>query len=183
MGLSLSVFSLVSCGNRAYDTNLNIGNDEIERLPEDQKESELDKLLVEMRNFRKKNLKVENGSMSSISKVDTTLPGQTKNRPSFEGEELEEIYNVVYEYLADKFKIDLKDSEKIDKFNCEQSIDPRVNAIYDDKDKGVAEGYENENIYVAEYEEKQGTYKFLILVRNSETGSWKLIHDGDGYKK
>ena len=59
-----------------------------------------------------------------------------------------------------------------------------MNAIYDDEDKGVAKGYENENIYIEEFEtEKDDVYSYLIAVRDSKDSPWKVIHHGNSYKE
>ena len=69
-------------------------------------------------------------------------------------------------------------------YDVAQCIDPRMNAVYDDEDKGVAASYENENIFIAEYETaKDSVYSYLVLVRDSKEGSWEIIHDGLSYKE
>lgn len=187
IGLCILGTTLISCGKEGGSSKVSsestLSNDEIARLPEEQKDSELDKKIAAMREFRKKNQKSANGSMTEISEVDTDLPGQTKNRPEFDEEEIRKATETSAEYLSKKFNIDKNDFEKTKQINASACIDPRVNAIYDDDNKGVAEGYENENIYVEEYEDTDGNYKYLILVKSDATGEWKVIHDGDSYKK
>lgn len=178
--------SLISCTDKVKTGGVvnenNLSNDEIERLPDEQKDSELDKKIAAMRKFRKNNKKSENGSMTAISQVDTDLVGQTKNRPPFDEVESKKQVEVVSDYLGKKFNIDINDEEEFNKINQATCIDPRINAIYDD-DKGVANGYKNEEIYIEEYEDSDGTYKYLILIKDKETKEWTVIHDGDGYKK
>lgn len=187
IGLCIVGSTLISCGKQVGNSEASnestLSNDEIERLPEEQKDSELDKKIAAMREFRKNNQKSENGSMTEISEVDTDLPGQTKNKPNFDDEEIRKITEASADYLSKKFDINKNDFEKTKQINASTCIDPRINAIYDDDNKGVAEGYENENISVEEYEDKDGTYKYLILVKDRETGEWSVIHDGESYKK
>ena len=57
-----------------------------------------------------------------------------------------------------------------------------MNAIYDDADKGVAKGYQNEDIYIVEYETvEEDVNSYLILVREKDN-SWKVIHEGLSYR-
>lgn len=167
------------CNSRSSDINGNISNDELERLPEDQRESELDKQLAEKRKFRKEGYKVESGSMTSISETDSDLSGQTSNRPDF-SKDGEEIFKIAENYIKNELKIPPTDKYGYD---IAFSIDPRINVIYDDENKGVAKGYENENIRIMEYEEKENIYKYLILVRETKDSMWKIIHNGTSYKK
>ncbi|MGL5767052.1 MAG: hypothetical protein ACRCX8_15565 [Sarcina sp.] len=184
MAMMALTTSFISCMDKREIIGAGAGvltNEEIERLPEDQKESELDKKLAQMRAFRKKNIKIENGSMSAISYNDQDVLGQSENRPVFDKDEYKIIFNKVYDHLAEKFGIDRSDEIALAKLDNATCIDPRVNRIYDNKDKGVANGYKNENIYVHEYEEKNNSYKYLIMVK--EQNVWKIIHDGESYLK
>ncbi|MGL4989748.1 MAG: hypothetical protein ACRCYE_09005 [Sarcina sp.] len=184
MAMMALTTSFISCMDKRETIGAGAGvltNEEIERLPEDQKESELDKKLAQMRAFRKKNIKIENGSMSAISYNDQDVLGQSENRPVFDKDEYKIIFNKVYDHLAEKFGIDRSDEIALAKLDNATCIDPRINRIYDNKDKGVANGYKNENIYVHEYEEKNNSYKYLIMVK--EQNVWKIIHDGESYLK
>ncbi|MGL5614676.1 MAG: hypothetical protein ACRDD2_00365 [Sarcina sp.] len=187
IGISILGISLISCGkqgNPEATVNENtLSNNEIERLPEEQQDTELDKKIAAMRAFRKKNLKSENGSMTAISQVDTDLPGQSKNRPKVDEGESRKQLEVINIYLAKKFNIDINNENEIGKIDSATCIDPRVNAIYDDEDKGIAKGYENNDIHVQEYEDKDGSYKYLILVKDKDSKAWKVIKDGNGYKE
>ncbi len=63
-------------------------------------------------------------------------------------------------------------------------MNPRILAIYNDEDKGVATGYTNENIRVFEYEtEGDDSFSYLFLVRYSKELPWKIIHHGTSYKE
>ena len=59
-------------------------------------------------------------------------------------------------------------------------VDPRIWEIYEAEDKGVAEGYETENIFVCEYCDN-GSWKYLILVREGKGSAWEVIHNGSSY--
>ncbi|MGL4739841.1 MAG: hypothetical protein ACRC41_03435 [Sarcina sp.] len=181
MTLTTSFISCTNKNNVIEGGGAPLTNGEIERLPEDQKDSELDKKLTQMREFRKKNIKIENGSMSAISYNDKDLLGQSENRPEFNKEEYKIIFNIVYDYLAKKLDIDRSNEIALAKIDNDTCIDPRINKIYDNEDKGVANGYENENIYVHEYEDTNNSYKYLIMVK--EKNIWKVIHDGENYLK
>lgn len=181
MTLTTSFISCTDKNNAIEGGGATLTNEEIERLPEDQKESELDKKLIQMRAFRKKNIKIENGSMSAISYNDQGISGQSENRPEFDKEEYKIIFNIVYDYLAEKFDIDRDDEIALARIDNATCIDPRINKIYDEDDKGVANGYKNENIYVHEYEDTNNSYKYLVMVK--EKDMWKIIHDGESYLK
>lgn len=59
-------------------------------------------------------------------------------------------------------------------------VDPRIWAIYDAEDKGVANGYEPENIFICEYCD-HGKWQYLILVREGKGSAWEVIHHGSSY--
>ncbi len=59
--------------------------------------------------------------------------------------------------------------------------DPRIWAIYDAEDKGVANGYAPENIFICEYCD-HGTWQYLILVRQGKGSAWEVIHHGSSYR-
>ena len=62
-------------------------------------------------------------------------------------------------------------------------IDPRILNIYDAEDKGVAAGYDNNNIFVCEYCKEEGVWQYLILVREGRGSEWNVIHNGTSYKE
>ena len=188
MGIGIAFGFLTGCFNdgiegRAENPNQSASSEEIERLPEDQKESELDKMLAEHRKYRKENKYEQNGSLVSIGMSNTNIPDKANNKPSFESKELEDIFEVINKYLKEEKGMKEDKNGEIEEANISEAIDPRINAIYDEDDKGVAKGFKNENIFVGEYEDKDGSYKYLVLVRNSNGDKWKIIHDGTSYKK
>lgn len=60
-------------------------------------------------------------------------------------------------------------------------IDPRMTAIYEDDDKGVADGYDADNIFLCEYNDN-GNWQYLILVREGKGSEWEVLHHGSSYK-
>lgn len=93
----------------------------------------------------------------------------------FDARELNEAYKVADDYVAETLKLEGEAWE------C---IDPRMIAIYEDedKDKGVANGYDADNIFLCEYND-HGTWQYLILVREGKGSDWKALYHGSSYKK
>lgn len=176
--LVISVTLFTGCSSRKENLNT-MDMDEVERLPESQKDTELDKTLAEMRKFRTDNIKIEpGGGSSAVVMRDDSIPGQSKNRPEFTDLTTEEFWEFIYKYIKEEKDI----QERKYGYDINQCIDPRMNKIYDEEDKGVASGYKNENILLMEYETKEdGVYSYLILVRDSKESQWKVIHDGLSY--
>ncbi|MGL4372861.1 MAG: hypothetical protein ACRCS6_03700, partial [Turicibacter sp.] len=105
---------------------------------------------------------------------------QPENMPEYE-DLGEEFYALILDYLENELKIPKRPGYGYDIDSC---LDPRVNALYDDENKGVVAGYENEDIRIEEYEtEKDDVYSYLFLVRDSKEGPWKVIHHGNSYKE
>ncbi|MEF9952882.1 MAG: hypothetical protein RR840_07975 [Clostridium sp.] len=170
---------VISSGCSSRGENINKGSlEDTDRLPEDQKSSELDKTIAEMRKDYKESIVIKNGSMSGGGDDGKRLPGQSKNRPDIE------LNEKFFEYIDNYIKNDLKISKKDEKgYLVRLSIDPRMNAIYDDEDKGFAKEYKNNNIVIVEYEtDKENIYSNLIVVRKSTESPWKVIHNGNSYK-
>ncbi|MGL5755750.1 MAG: hypothetical protein ACRCYC_10535 [Paraclostridium sp.] len=177
----MSISFTVGCSSRNEDVN-KVSGDVIERLPEDQKDTEIDKALAKIRKERKESVTVKNGALMMTSNNGMGLTGQSKNIPRIQDmDEIKKIVNTVRDYLENELKLPKRGIGEYDTSTC---LDPRMNAIYDDEDKGVANGYDNENIYIEEYETAEdGVYSYLILVRDSKDSEWKVIHDGNSYKK
>lgn len=96
----------------------------------------------------------------------------------FDTKELTEAYAAARIYVTDTLGI--TPGTKMAVYMC---IDPRILAIYADEDKGVAAGYENSNIFVCEYCDESGVWKYLILTREGKGSAWNVIYDGDCYKE
>ncbi|GAA0116578.1 hypothetical protein [Clostridium senegalense] len=169
--------------SRSNDVN-NIDGDAIDRLPEEQKDTAIDKDLSRRRKARKESIQETPEGTLSIGEPCINVPGQSKNMPDFSNEsyeKMEELSRIANNYIENELKIPEK---PVYIHNVSQCMDPRMNAIYDDEDKGVASGYDNENIYIEEYEtEKEDVYSYLILVRESKDSPWKVIHHGNSYKE
>lgn len=96
----------------------------------------------------------------------------------FDTREITEAYAAARIYVTEI--LGFMPSTKMVIYMC---IDPRVLAIYDDEDKGVAAGYDSSNIFVCEYCNGDGVWQYLILVRDGKGGAWSVIHDGSSYKE
>lgn len=186
--MSMTLFVGCSLGNtgissRSASVN-NVDEDVIERLPEDQKETEIDKDIARRRKTRKESFKETAEGTNAVGEPCSVVPGQSKNMPNFANESYEQLVqlsHVVSNYIENELKIPAR---PVYQHNVSQCLDPRINEIYDDEDKGVANGYDNENIYIEEYEtEKEDVYSYIFLVRDSKESPWKVIHHGNSYKK
>lgn len=90
----------------------------------------------------------------------------------FDSKELNEAYEAANAYIKGTLNLE---SEL---WPC---IDPRMNAIYEDEDKGVASGYDADNIFLCEYNDN-GNWQYLILVREGKGSDWKVLYHGGSYK-
>lgn len=90
----------------------------------------------------------------------------------FDSKELNEAFKVAGAYV--KGTLNLESGAWI----C---IDPRMTAIYEDDDKGVASGYDADNIFLCEYNDN-GNWQYLILVREGKGSDWKVLYHGSSYK-
>ncbi|RDU23850.1 hypothetical protein [Anaerosacchariphilus polymeriproducens] len=143
-----------------------------ETQPKDDKE--LEKSLAAYRKKREKMTTEKNGIITAGAPDEEEYGIDTSAQPRFDTREERKAFEAASEYLTDKLGIE---EEALN--NC---IDPRIFQIYKDKDKGVAKGYENDNIFVCEYCDN-GTWQYMILVRDSKEDPWKVIHHGDSYKE
>ena len=96
----------------------------------------------------------------------------------FDTRETTEGFAAARIYVTDTLGI--KPSTKMEVYMC---VDPRILAIYEDEDKGVAAGYDNSNIFVCEYCGEGNVWQYLILVRDGKDSQWKVIHNGSSYKE
>ncbi len=90
----------------------------------------------------------------------------------YDTRELTEAFKTARVYVEETLKLE---SEV---YEC---IDPRMLAIYEDEDKGVANGYDSGNIFLCEYED-HGKWQYLILVREGKGSDWKVLYHGSSYK-
>lgn len=98
--------------------------------------------------------------------------GYCDNGPDFDSRELSEAYEAAVTYVEGTLKLESK------VWWC---VDPRMNAIYEDEDKGVANGYDADNIFLCEYNDN-GKWQYLILVREKKGADWKVLYHGSSYK-
>ncbi len=98
--------------------------------------------------------------------------GSCDNEPEFDSRELTLAFKAARIYVEETLHLEG------DIWNC---ADPRMNAIYEDEDKGVANGYENDNIFLGEYED-HGKWQYLILVREGKGSDWTVLYHGSSYK-
>lgn len=94
---------------------------------------------------------------------------------TFDSREIAEAYGTANTYVEDTLGISVETRNTT--YHC---VDPRIWAIYAAEDKGVANRYDPENIYVVEYCDN-GTWQYLILVREGKGSAWKVIHHGSSY--
>lgn len=101
----------------------------------------------------------------------------TKYLLEFDSRETAKAYETSENYI--KETLGIQTETKVAAYMC---VDPRMYKIYEDEDKGVAEGYKNDNIFITEYYDGD-LWQYLILVRDSKDDPWKVIHHGSSYKE
>lgn len=144
----------------------------------DQEYAELDEMLAQYRRERKEsNEKMPDGTIlvvePSQDTYDIDFSGYEYMNFLFDTREKTEAFDAAIAYLKTTYGI-----EKVN--SC---VDPRIYEIYGNEDKGVADGYEDSNIFVAEYENSDGEWNYLILVREGKGAEWKVIGDGKDYRE
>ena len=98
--------------------------------------------------------------------------------PQFDTKEMGEAYAASESYIKDVLAIQPPTKNIV--YMC---VDPRMAAIYEDNDKGVAAGYANDQIYITEYCDGDGVWQYLILARDGKEAPWQVIHNGRSYKE
>lgn len=96
---------------------------------------------------------------------------------NFDSRELNKAYETAKKYVTDTLTITVETNAVV--YAC---ADPRITEIYEAEDKGVADGYDAGNIFVCEYCDN-GTWQYLILVRDGKGSDWSVIHHGSSYKE
>lgn len=94
---------------------------------------------------------------------------------NFDSRELVEALDTAKNYVENTLEIPIETKYTI--YTC---VDPRIWEIYEAEDKGVADGYEAENIFVCEYSDN-GKWQYLIVVREEKGSAWNVIHHGSSY--
>ena len=96
---------------------------------------------------------------------------------NFDSRELNKAYETAKKYVTETLAISVETNAVV--YPC---IDPRITEIYEAEDKGVADGYDSKNIFVCEYCDN-GTWQYLILVRDGKDSDWSVIHHVGSYKE
>lgn len=96
---------------------------------------------------------------------------------NFDSRELNKAYETAKKYVTETLAITVETNAVV--YAC---VDPRITEIYEAEDKGVADGYDAGNIFVCEYRDN-GTWQYLILVRDGKGSEWSVIHHGSSYKE
>lgn len=169
-------------GQSGKDTPLSGENEQGKESPGGgQSQEELEKSLAAYREEREKMTGVKMGDGVSghgaPNMEDYGLDiGGSDDFPRFDSRELNEAYEAAEKYAVQTLGI--KAETKSPVYPC---VDPRIYAIYEAEDKGVANGYAADNIFVCEYYDN-GTWQYLILVREAKGEPWRVIHHGGGYQ-
>ena len=98
--------------------------------------------------------------------------GDTSYTTRFDSRELNKAYETADAYIQNTLNL------KSEVWSC---VDPRMNAIYEDEDNGVASGYDADNIFLCEYNDN-GNWQYLILVREGKGADWEVLYHGSSYK-
>ena len=96
--------------------------------------------------------------------------------PRFEFQEMSEAYEAAEIYVTQTLGIQPPTKCKV--YMC---MDPDMAEIYRDEDKGVAKGYENENIFLSEFCGEDHNWQCLVLVREGKGQPWRVIYCGNDY--
>lgn len=179
----LILILMVGCGRNgnainehASDSEFATGEQESQSQPLDTaSEEDMEKELAAYRAER------ENGESSLGDFTLAKLPsednykygvGDLGNTPEFDSRELNEAYKTANDYINGTLELESQAWE------C---IDPRMLAIYEDEDKGVANGYDADNIFLCEYKDN-GKWQYMILVREKKGYDWNVLYHGSSYK-
>lgn len=142
-------------------------------------DEELDKKLAAYRQAREeaKPTSLGNGVLvgGTVNEAEYGISFDSSILSTFDTRELMEAIDTASSYVKNTLGISVETQQTV--YMC---VDPRIWAIYSAEDKGVADGYEPENIYVCEYYDN-GTWQYMILVRDGKGSAWKVIHHGSSY--
>lgn len=98
--------------------------------------------------------------------------------PQFEYQEISAAYEAAQLYVTQTLGI--RPPTKCEVYMC---MDPDMAQIYRDEDKGVAAGYENENIFLSEFCGEDHDWQCLVLVREGKGKPWEVSYCGNDYKE
>ena len=152
-----------------------------EDMTQQQTDTELEEELKKYRQEREDEIQESNGLVEGGSPDEEKYSfdlSKSYYTSQFDTREVTEAYAAARIYVTDSLGI--KPITKMVTYMC---IDPRILNIYDAEDKGVAAGYDNNNIFVCEYCKEEGVWQYLILVREGRGSEWNVIHNGTSYKE
>ncbi len=150
-------------------------------MAQEQTDAELEEELKKYRQEREDEIQESNGLVEGGSPDEDHYSfdlSKSYYTSQFDTREMTQAYAAARIYVTESLGI-----KPITKMTAYMCIDPRILNIYDDEDKGVAAGYDNNNIFVCEYCREDGVWQYLILVRESRESKWNVIHNGTRYKK
>ena len=152
-----------------------------EDMTQGQTDAELEEELKQYRQEREDTIQESNGLLEIGSPDESNYSFDLSKSyyiSQFDTREITEAYAAARIYVTDSLGIE--PATKMVTYMC---IDPRIWNIYEDEDKGVAAGYDNNNIFVCEYCNEDGVWQYLILVREGKGSEWSVIHNGISYKE
>lgn len=152
-----------------------------EDMTQGQTDAELEEELKQYRQEREDTIQESNGLLEIGSPDESNYSFDLSKSyyiSQFDTREMTEAYAAARIYVTDSLGIE--PDTKMVTYMC---IDPRILNIYEDEDKGVAAGYDNNNIFVCEYCNEDGVWQYLILVREGKGSEWSVIHNGISYKE
>lgn len=152
-----------------------------EDMTQGQTDAELEEELKQYRQEREDTIQESNGLLEIGSPDESNYSFDLSKSyyiSQFDTREITEAYAAARIYVTDSLGIE--PDTKMVTYMC---IDPRILNIYEDEDKGVAAGYDNNNIFVCEYCNEDGVWQYLILVREGKGSEWSVIHNGISYKE
>ena len=152
-----------------------------EDMTQGQTDAELEEELKQYRQEREDTIQESNGLLEIGSPDESNYSFDLSKSyyiSQFDTREITEAYAAARIYVTDSLGIE--PATKMVTYMC---IDPRIWNIYEDEDKGVAAGYDNNNIFVCEYCNEDGVWQYLILVREGKGSEWSVIHNGSSYKE
>lgn len=169
--------------NSSIDSNRKDTKDDDQDEGNMQEDLSLEEELNRYRQERENNIEESSGATfmgSPEGEYDFTadLDRIVAGMPQFDIKEMGEAYAVAQDYVKDVLAIQPPTKNTV--YTC---VDPRIAAIYEDEDKGVAAGYGNDQIFVCEYCDEDRVWQYLILVRDDKEAQWKVIHSGRNYKE
>lgn len=156
-------------------------NDKSEDIDHEQTNAQLEEELKRYRQEREDTIKEENGLVEGGTPDEDSYSfdmSKTFYSGQFDTREVAMAHKEAETYITDTLKI--KPDTKLLTYMC---IDPRMLKIYEDEDKGVAKGYDSGNIFLCEYCDEGGAWKYIILVRDGKESEWKVIYSGSSYKE